>query len=263
MDSPYQSFRVPQDRESPTPATWEHRERFSWRYAYARAAETQSMGEVGQDCIVMDPGTTKLVFALADGVSQSFFGDLAATALGDGLVKWLNKLPSGLDRAGVQSSLESYLERLRQEVTEEVEIFPLPKSMPAMLAEVLEQKRQLGSESMFVAGKADLGEGRLLLTWLGDMRCRIWNGEQELAVGGLFRTEDRWSSRRGPVAGPPQIFLAELGDLSRVVVYSDGLAALDSLPQPPSDDELHKAIEDSRKSPTSDDISFLDVILRK
>jgi len=258
MDSPFGALRLAQDREhSPQ---WVRHPRMQWRYAYARAAETRAQGEVGQDVIVLDGRPERLNFALADGVSQSFYGDLAASALGDGLVGWLGQLAPGQTSEQVSLGLAGLLEKLRVEVTEDVDVFPLPKDLPPMLLEVLNQKRQLGSESMFVCGSIWLDPGKLLLCWLGDIRCRLWRDGREEKLEGLFRTQDRWSSRRGPVAGPPQLHFAPLQGLSRLMIYSDGLASLDALPDPPTDEALQAAIDAAGRSPTSDDISFLDIV---
>lgn len=259
MDSPFGALRLPQDREHPP--QWVRKARLHWRYAYARAAETQAQKEVGQDVIVLDGDDERLNFCLADGVSQSFFGDLAASALGDGLVRWVGRLGENTSAEMVATGLSQLLEELRLQVTEEVQIFPLPTNLPPMLVDVLNQKRAHGSESMFVCGFVWPAQNKLLLCWLGDMRCRLWRQGSEEKLPGLFRTEDRWSSRRGPVAGPPQIHLCSLHGLSRLMIYSDGLAALDSLSEAPSDEGLQQAIDAAGRSPTSDDISFLDIVL--
>ena len=44
------------------------------------------------------------------------------------------------------------------------------------------------------------------------------------------------------------------------MIYSDGLASLDALPDPPTDEALQAAIDAAGRSPTSDDISFLDIV---
>ena len=259
MNSPFAIRRLPQDREQPP--LWSQGEGIRWRVAYARAAESQKHNEVGQDVVALGPAPRRLSFALADGVSQSFFGDLAATALGERLARWcLKRKPAeAIDDLHLQLELE--LENLRSEVAEDVRLFPLPSGLPPMLREVLEQKRLLGSESMFVAGSfwapgQELPEGRLLLCWLGDMRCRWWSSGGEQPVPGRFHTADRWSSQRGCL-GVPQLYL---GPAPRtLLVYSDGLACLDALAQPPESDQLEGAMASSLSSPTSDDISYLEI----
>lgn len=63
----------------------------AYRFAYARSADTRASGDVGQDYLAVREGPQTLVFALCDGVSQSFYGDLAARYLGDALVAWLGE----------------------------------------------------------------------------------------------------------------------------------------------------------------------------
>ena len=62
---------------------------FSFRYAYARSKDSQINNESGQDYITWRDNSEKLVFALCDGVSKSFFGEIGAKLLGNMLVSWL------------------------------------------------------------------------------------------------------------------------------------------------------------------------------
>lgn len=264
LDRPFRALRVPQDRE--TPPRVQEAERFRWVYAYARASETREADEVGQDCLVVDPSDAGLAFALCDGVSQSFFGDLAASALADALVEWMARaVPVGAEREEVAASLGVMLRRLCGPVSEEVAAFPVPGGLAPMVAEVLEEKRLLGSESTFVCGRLHLPgpacpDGQLFLAWLGDCRCRLWRGGREVEPLGPFRTEERWSSVRGAVGSAPHVHLGPL-DVERLVCYSDGLAALDRHPTPPGPEGIQRLLEEAGRSPTSDDVSYLDVLL--
>lgn len=266
MDSPFRARRLPQDRESGP--HWEESEGLRWRVAFARAAETKANGEVGQDCVVIAPAAEGFSFCVTDGVSQSFFGDLAAAALADGLVQWLSDLEPGAGESSLRASLESRLRQLCAEVSEEVRAQPLPAELPEMLRQVLEQKRAIGSESMYACGRIwrpcfDYPEGALVLSWLGDVRCRTWWGGHEWKLEG-FRTEDRWSSGRG-ILGSPGLLLSNLnspqGRLSRLAVYSDGLEILDGLSQLPDNQSLSQAIADLARNPKSDDVSLVEVEL--
>src|SRR5512138_1232221 len=89
---------IPQGAESPV----RHAEAgpFAYRYAYYRSTETRAAGDPGQDYLTFLQTGQSFVFALCDGVSQSFFGELAARALGNSLVQWLrNPLPDTLERS--------------------------------------------------------------------------------------------------------------------------------------------------------------------
>lgn len=266
MDSPFSARRLPQDRES-APA-WEQAEGLRWRCAFARAAETRASGDVGQDCVVVAPAAQGFSFCVTDGVSQSFFGDIAAAALADGLVHWLNTLEPGVSLESVRASLETCLRELCLEVSEDVRNQPLPAELPEMLRQVLEQKRSIGSESMYACGRiwrpnTSHPHGHMVLSWLGDVRCRTWWTGQECKLEG-FRTEDRWSSGRG-ILGSPGLFVSSLsgprGRLDRVAVYSDGLEILDNLCQLPDNEALSRAIADLARNPKSDDVSLVEVEL--
>ncbi|MFN8611520.1 MAG: protein phosphatase 2C domain-containing protein [Vulcanimicrobiota bacterium] len=262
MDSPFSAFRLPQDRE--TSPTWVQSQGLRWRYAFARAAETRAANDVGQDCVVLSKGQDGLSFCVTDGVSQSFFGDLAAAALADDLVDWLAGLnPEGAPQ-DLHQSLTERLNKLCLEVTQEVQAQPLPAELPGMLRQVLEQKRSLGSESMYACGRIwlpqrQLPEGYLIMSWLGDVRCRIWRGGQEVSLEG-FRTENRWSSARG-ILGSPGVFLSPLTGIQRLAVYSDGLEVLDGSQCFPDNENLARTIAELSRNPKSDDVSLVEVLV--
>ena len=249
---------------------------FAWRYAYSRAAETRISGEKGQDYLTLGSTEDTFIFALCDGVSQSFYGEVAARTAGDALLEWLeSELPDSLDEEAVRQSLSKSLEALTGRATILLEEQAIPEDVPPLLLDVLGEKRALGSQTTFVCGRIDLPsddfeQGRAVFAWMGDSRLRIWGrvGERTSELGDTFKTEERWSTSRGLVGGEPHIFVIPLSEtggwtLHRLVVYSDGLAALDGTEQSPSTSDLEGIILDVSDSATSDDISFLEVWLTK
>ncbi len=267
-------LQVEQDRE--TLVQVESNNAFAWRYAYARAAETCASGDTGQDYLTLSSDDRTFLFAVCDGVSQSFYGGLAAQLVGDALITWLESdLPNSTNPQVVQQALSTFLCSLTGAGTAAVQQQALPGSMPAMLRDVLEQKRSVGTETTFVCGRIDapstqLPDGHAVLAWMGDSRLRIWGeaGERTAELGDTFQTSERWGSVRGLVGGVPHIFVAptrENGVLSlqRVSAYSDGLALLDTIDGTPSSSDLNSLISQANNSPTSDDISLLEVWLRK
>jgi len=276
----HQTLQVPQDGETPVQVV---RDRpFAWRYAYARSADTRAAGEPGQDYLIFRHDDQTFVFALCDGVSQSFFGDLAAHFLGDELVDWLWKdLPLVLDVQAIRTALSAYLHSLTVQATEQVLHRPLPLDVPPILRDVLEQKRVQGSESTFVCGRIDLPapslpQGRIILAWMGDSRLRLWGpeptlsgaeaGERTAELGDTFHTAQRWSSRLGPVDSAPHIFITPVrldgrDHSTRLMAYSDGLAALDQFSHSPSNFAVQDLITRAGESPTSDDVSFIEIWL--
>ena len=263
--------RVSQDRELPVQVV--RGQALAYRLAYARSADSRASGDAGQDYLAVREGKRKIVFALCDGVSQSFYGDLAARYLGDALVAWLDEqLPAMTAPETIRKALTAYLRGLTGPATEEVQNRPLPSSIPQMLREVLEEKRALGSESTFVCGCIDLpGDGfptgRIVLAWMGDSRLRLWmDGDAHPAsLGGVFETAQRWSSRRGLVGGTLNVYVTPLQAagkrVSRLMAYSDGLAAIDTWKEDPSNHDVQSVIAHAGEAATSDDISFLEVWL--
>src|SRR5688500_8353015 len=86
---------------------------FSYRYAYARSADSRAANDPGQDYLTFQEEGNSFAFVLCDGVSQSFYGEIAARVLGDGLVAWLMRdLPPSLDGADMRASLVARLSLL-------------------------------------------------------------------------------------------------------------------------------------------------------
>ena len=62
---------------------------FYYRYAYSRSSDTQKANDLGQDFLAFSSNKNRFAFALCDGVSQSFYGDLGARILGTKLLQSL------------------------------------------------------------------------------------------------------------------------------------------------------------------------------
>jgi len=257
-----------------TPPKVVRNRRLACRYAYARSADSRAEGDIGQDYITFYGTPTSISFVLCDGVSQSFFGNFAAEYIGNGLLKWVINLPPADDSDSYRNLLSEYLQFLTIDATRQIENVDIPAGISPMLLEVLEEKRDLGSESTFICGRIDLPseeypQGRAFFAWMGDSRLRIWNPDEAEAQGlkDTFRTEQRWSTKRGKVGGEPNILLSALRDtnrkflLSRIMVYSDGLSELDSVSHSPSNYMLEDVINRMGTSSTSDDISFFEIWL--
>ena len=270
---PQRDLRIPQDCE--TPVQFVRERAFAFRYAYARSADTIEANDVGQDYLAMRYNEQIFVFALCDGVSQSFYGNIAARLLGEALIDWFwEHIPTNHDEATMSAALNAHLLSLTEPITRVVNQFALPRGLAPMLRDVLEEKRASGSDSTFVCGRiefpnVDQPQGRIILAWMGDSRLRLWSadGECSAMLGDRFDTAQRWSSRRGPVNGQPNLYLGplfqdDLPIIHSLVVYSDGLSLLDGKPSL-SNFGLQSMIEDSLDSDTSDDISYLELWIGK
>ncbi len=259
-DMEYIATSVPQEQE--TLVTLVQRQAFRYRYAYARSADSRAAEDNGQDFLTIRENANRLAFALCDGVGQSFMGDLGARILGQAMVDWFWAIPSGnITADNVQADVKALLHTLTTPASEQIQALVLPETLPDMVREVLEKKRSLGSESMFAAGVIDMPASQLTCAWMGDMRIRLWGKHQERTaeLGNHFDTAERWSSRRGTV-GDVHAFVTPLATIDRFVVYSDGLAQLDTgMSDSPDNASLDATIEQAGMMPASDDISFFEL----
>lgn len=259
-------IRLSQDREIPVrtvPAG-----PFRVRFLYARSADSREADQPGQDYLAFRSDGYRLAFALCDGVSQSFYGDLAARFLGDALLEWLWELPRPATEPGLlRQELVAHLRALTRVADAQVQGLALPGDLPQMVREVLEQKRAIGSETTFVCGclqeaTSELPQGHLVLAWMGDSRLRLWgsSGERTSELEASWDEALRWSSRDGPKGGPPGVFIGPLVGISHVQTYSDGLLSREENLNPRLEDhELDRLVADLGKEPASDDISFLQI----
>lgn len=244
---------------------------FSCRYIFTRAAETRLAGECSQDYLALRYDRQKYVFVLCDGVGQSFYGELAASILGNHLLQWLWELPNEpIDSRDFFKILINKVNGLCDEATREILNHPLPKDIPLLFRDVLEQKRRSGSETTFVCGRLDLPrmkfpEGFLRLAWMGDTRLRLWESSKRcLCDFGKFRTEQRWSTLKGLVFGEPQVYCApflknNVPRFSLIEAYTDGLDVLDRFKRPATNRQIRVMVNKLYSSPTSDDISYLGI----
>jgi hypothetical protein len=245
---------------------------FSFRYSYVRSQESVRENESGQDYLTYSDQGDSFLFALCDGVSQSFFGELAAQLLGNDLLTWLRELGGSVTEEDLHVSLTDRLSDLTGQASQIIQNHPIGMNTPAMIAEVLEEKRSMGSESMFLCGRIDwpreeIPEGRMLLSWMGDGRIRIWKKERELTsdLGEILNTNQRWSSRGGVVGDPPKIFLSPIRDntqipiYTRIQVYTDGFELMDGIDSRMNDEKLIDLIQEIQQLPESDDLSMIDI----
>lgn len=258
------------DQSTDNPIRVLHTKSFRFRYANSRAADSQRSNDKGQDYLTICYNSKYLGFVVADGVSQSFFGDIAAKILGDQLLSFLMECGEHFleEKLPFQEKLEEKLEDLVSLAMPLVKDFPLPEHVTGILQSVLEQKRQMGSQTTFIAGYIDLVKRDLALAWMGDERVRLWNDLQETSKEQLglenFQTAERWSSSTGMI-GTLHTRIIKDSHISRMVVYTDGLAILDEELQlnPLTHKQLEELIFQTSQMPQSDDTTFFELTWEK
>jgi hypothetical protein len=241
------------------------------RYTYHRAQETQQADDVGQDYLVCRYSDNEIAFCICDGVSLSYYGNIAAKLLGDELTDFLWSLGDSVytSEDDLRQQLHNYLQNLTDKAKGQIERHVIPNHIQGMLREVLEAKRERGSESTFVCGKIKFSSSNIesvALAWMGDSRVRVWNKEVDTSsqLGGQFLTSERWSTNDGLIGGGPHVFVldSEHCPIDRIHIYTDGLNAFDTWNKSPNDVELIEMVESSLSKPTSDDIAFLELEVR-
>ena len=245
---------------------------FSYRYAYIRSRDSRGENEPGQDYLTYSEKETTFSFALCDGVSQSFFGDIASKFLGDELLLWLNEQQAEMNITQIKKSLTFHLSKLTDNAKKAVKDHYIGTNTPAMLQAVLEEKRALGSESMFICGRIDLvspeqPQGRIILAWMGDGNIRMWNKKGEETHKGKFEPDVnmRWSTNQGIVGGEPSLYVSPLSNqeeksqIHRVLAYTDGFGLLDQEKERLSKQGLNEIINESLGLAENDDMSMIEI----
>lgn len=234
---------------------------FRFRYGLDRSADSIKVNQPGQDCLAVEWNNNRMVAVLCDGVSQSFFGDLAANFLCESLSAYLLDLPTQYETENLHSKISEYLNSLSNSFSQTIENYSLEHITPVFLRDVLEKKRHLGSEAVFSGLLLDKKSGLAVVIWSGDSRIRIWKQGAEVTQEHFndtdFLTLERWSSHKGLIGKLHSKILSPF-DFDDLVFYSDGLSIADKDSGLFSKDnvEIERLINKTKRSAGSDDISF-------
>lgn len=161
---------------------------------FRRSTDLDAADKPGQDYAVARGGDGYVVGVVADGVSQSFYGDLAARSVGERLLRYLwenRESPPG------ESAMGEALVSFMGELKEEVEQFPLSETLPSIQRQALETTRRVdGSQAVFSAFILD-GVGRSLhLYQVGDVVAFARDAETAGGDAEIIKADakGRWSS---------------------------------------------------------------------
>lgn len=222
---------------------------------YRRWAEFDQRNGVGQDAACVRGDAHHVVGVVADGVSQSFYGDIAAQQVSRRL---FNTLWERRRQPPEAADLERSLKQFEAVVEKE---FVLKRRLPAELFEMqrdaLEATRLSGSQTVFAAFVLDIERRCLHLYQVGDVDAVV----HFAALGARVIQADaagRWSS-----AGKSRMLLrcAVFDGVSGVVLRSDGTGAEWGLSI--ADGSLNRAGFEalSARRADLDDVSFVAVNL--
>lgn len=236
---------------------------FLCRYGYARAHETATQGDQGQDFVGVHIDNHICNFVLCDGVSMSYQGDFAARFLGDKLLEWLSST-TDWSSAG----FSQYMRELVVPASKEIEQLTIPGDVPHLLRDVLTHKQRLGSQTMYICGRIELPrskrqKGRIWMAWQGDSRLRFWKEEEEISeyFQNTMQTHERWSTKEGPLGGQPHVYQSRLeyGVPMRLQLYSDGLNDLDPIREWLPDEQIQLLFDAAHTDGLKDDAAFLEL----
>ena len=186
---------------------------------YRRWLEFDPVNGAGQDAAAIRSDGRYVVGVVADGVSQSFFGEIAAWNVAGLLVRFLwdrRKLPAPL------REIEARLSDFQKEVDIQ---YVRSRTLPAHLFEIqrdaLEATRQSGSQTVFAAFLLDVDARRATVYQVGDVDAIVTcvDGEQRFVRAD---PAGRWSS-----AGQSEMRMdrKDFHNVVSVLLKSDGVGA--------------------------------------
>jgi len=138
---------------------------------YRRRQEKDKNDGEGEDYAWLKADENQVVAVLADGVSQSFFGQIAAQQVVRGLAKYLNSGNSLED----QQELEDALRSIAQNASIIVKEYQLRPNLSSTMRDLLEEERANGSQTVFGAFVFDRATRQLVICQVGDVRIRVFS----------------------------------------------------------------------------------------
>lgn len=222
---------------------------------YRRCYDFDKNDKSGQDFAAFFSDSGYVVGVVADGVSQSFYGEVAARSVSEWLLKTLWK-----DRENPPQSrtLQEGLIELEKRVNEELQQHKIPETLPFLQVKALENTRRKGSQAVFSAFIFDGLKREIYLYQVGDVTALIYRLNSEAKIKECKALpKGRWST-----AGKSKYHM-EVYSMSAdgILIKSDGVS-----------EEWGKTIEDVTSSESKfqemaeecamrDDVSYIAAIL--
>jgi hypothetical protein len=143
-------------------------------FGYRRCREYDDRNGEGQDYARLHSDTDRVVGVLADGVSQSFFGQIAARRVVEGLMDHLfGDGPFDAVKLS-QGSLIDALHAIAQEGADEVTHYSLRDDLSPTMRDLLEADRRKGSQTVFGVFAYERATRSLTVCQLGDVRIQVF-----------------------------------------------------------------------------------------
>jgi hypothetical protein len=182
---------------------------------YRRCTEFDGGDSAGQDFVVVRVNPEHVVAVVADGVSQSFFGDLAAAHVAQALIDYLwAERVAPPDMAAMEALLHAASKSLEPQVNSR----PISAHLPNLQKAALERTRTSGSQAVFTAAVMTLQTRALRLFQVGDVPAVIRRGQA--VERHMAKPEGRWSSTD---RSQHHLKITDFPEVSAILLKSDGL----------------------------------------
>jgi hypothetical protein len=139
-----------------------------------------------------------------------------------------------------------------------------------LVREILEEQRAIsGSQTVFLCGRVDYEERSPLLPasghmpalfcWMGNVTAQLFTAEGTyITLGDRDNDRNRWSTVHGCL-GALSLLILEPKVIDRLIIYTDGLDAIEQELAHLSEHELQARTQQLLQSPTNDDMTVLDL----
>ena len=186
---------------------------------FKKCQESHLQNEPSQDSLSLIWGESQIVAVLCDGVSQSFYGNLAAYEVSTQLSRylWDNR-----NRCVSAHEVTMFLNSLQKEIATLVQRQQLPENLPPIVRNVLEKRREYGSETVLAACVIETQRSFADVYVLGNIRV-TWRGKGDTSRTRVLPDRERWSSKHG-CKGIPEVRYWHIQPFISLSLLSDGLA---------------------------------------
>jgi LysM repeat protein len=234
------------------------------QYFSKKSKDGVDVGKRNEDAIAwqLDPDGI-LSFAVCEGVGSSYLGYIAARLLAEELIDAL-LASARFSEDFTEDDLESLLDEWKYQAQEQMAGIPLSQDTSPVQAQIIRERRQLGSQTVFFCGYLDWRPGgpqRSVFAWMGNVKGqafsqdgRTWLDLREMADDG-----PRWSTIQGCM-GKPQVRWIATNRIHRLLIWSDGFdETIENMVTARTQEIEARSLDVLRARAFDDDASFLSI----